>query len=573
MERKWRRFRPVLVDTLRGYRWKDFGHDAVAGVVVGCVAIPLALAFAIASHATPTSGLVTVVIAGAVAALFGGSRFLVTGPTGAFVVVLAAVVDKFEATHPGQGLAYLLLATMVAGAILVVAGALRLGAVMKYIPYPVMVGFTAGIAVVIFLNETPDIFGVHLAHASPEPLVRVWQVTQGIVARQASWWAAGIAVGTVVLIQAVKRFVPRVPGPIVAVVAFTLGLVALNAGLGGHLATTVGDKYQIPNGLPRISLPLPFHSLGQAWEAVKEVFPSAVTIAILGAIESLMAAVVADGMIEGDRRPHDSNQELMGQGLANVASPLFGGIAATGAIARTATNIQNGGRTPVAALVHVALVAAVLYFLAPWVGLIPMACLAGILVVVAWNMSERHHFARILRMPRADALVMVATFGVTVAIDLATAVEVGLVLAVGIFLHRMSSMTKVEVHGQGGGAEPTVPLYKPEEVPPGVVVYSIDGPFFFGAADEFTNVMSRVANPPKVVILRMRDVPYLDATGLNALESSIKRLQRRGTRVMLSAIQSQPLDLLERAGAVHLVGDANLFRDTPTALAAARAVP
>jgi SulP family sulfate permease len=315
--------------------------------------------------------------------------------------------------------------------------------------------------------------------------------------------------------------------------------------------------------MPRV----PLGSLHEAWTTLKEIFPSALTIALLGAIESLLAAVVADGMTG---RRHDSNQELIGQGLANIGSPLFGGIAATGAIARTATNIQSGARTPIAALVHVALVAGVLYFLAPLAALIPMACLAGILAVVAWNMSERHHFRKILRMPRADAGVMLATFVLTVAVDLTVAVMVGLLLAVAVFMHRMSGMTKVGTVDPLSDAAPSEHRFKPDEVPEGVLVYSIDGPFFFGAADQFQEAMANVANPPRVVVLRLRNVPYLDATGLNALESAIKGLQRRGTTVFLSAIQSQPLDMLQRSGAVKLVGDAGIFRDTSSALAAAR---
>lgn len=564
------RLRLALVESLRGYRGADFTHDLTAGLVVGAVAIPLAIAFAIASGAAPTNGLVTVVIAGAIAAVLGGSRFLVTGPTGAFVVVLASIVGKFNDLHPGQGLAYLLLAVFVAGLLLVLAGVFRLGTAIKFIPYPVTVGFTAGIAVTIFAGQLPDLFGVALQHAPAEPLLKAWEVAKGAAHGLATPASLGIAVGTILVIQLIKRFVPRVPGPIVALVLFTAGLHYL----GPHLfATTgmpqtVGDKFLLPTGLPRPSIPaVPLGSLTEAWSTLKEIFPSAFTIAMLGAIESLLAAVVADGMT-GKR--HDSNQELIGQGFANMASPLFGGIAATGAIARTATNIQNGARTPVAALIHVGVVAAVLYFLAPLAALIPMACLAGILAVVAWNMSEKHHFRKILKMPRADAGVMLITFVLTVAVDLTVAVTVGLLVAVAVFLHRMSAMTKVGTVDPLSDTAHAEHRFKPEEVPEGVLVYSIDGPFFFGAADQFQDAMARVASPPKVVVLRMRDVPYLDATGLNALESAITGLKKRGTHVFIAAIQAQPLDMMQRSGAVHLVGDEAMFRNTSSALAAAR---
>jgi SulP family sulfate permease len=496
----------------------------------------------------PQVGLVTVVVGGTIAALAGGSRFLVTGPTGAFIVVLAGVVQR-------HGVSGLLLATMLAGLILVLGGLLRLGAVIKFIPYPVTVGFTAGIAVVIFAGQTPDLVGVHLANAPPAALAKAWQVTQQVVAGAANAWALGIALGTIAVIQACKRWLPRLPGPVVALVLWTAVVLVAHVPV-----STVADRYVLPRGLPAPAIP------AWSWATIRAVLPDAFTIALLGAIESLLAAVVADGMM---RTRHDSNQELIGQGLANLASPLFGGIAATGAIARTAANIQRGGRTPISALVHVGVVLIVLYAAAPLAGLIPMPVLAGILAVVAWNMSERHHFARILRMPRQDALVMLVTFVLTVAVDLTTGVMVGLVLAAGIFLQRMSSMTQVRAV-QSLDHEFAAPRFDAKDVPAGTVVYSIDGPFFFGAADQFQETMAAIGEQPKVVVLRMRNVPYLDATGLNALESVVRGLQRRGIRVMLASIQSQPLDLMERVGTAGRLGDGNLFRTTPDALAEAR---
>lgn len=557
------RFRPVLLDALKGYRLADFGHDATAGLVVAAVAIPLGLAFAIASLApagdgaeqAPTVGLVTVVVAGSVAALLGGSRYLVTGPTGAFIVVLATVVRE-------HGIDGLLIATFMAGVMLVAAGLLRLGQVIKFIPYPVTTGFTAGIAVVIFLGQLPDLLGVDLASPSPEPLVKAWDVARTAAAGFWNVWSVGLALCTIAIIQLVKRYVPRIPGPLVALVAVTsfatMAAPLLDAPIG-----TVGDSFVIPHGIPAPSLP--FDDL--SWARIEALMPSAFTIFLLGAIESLLAAVVADGMT---RQHHDSNQELIGQGLANMASPLFGGIAATGAIARTATNVQNGARTPIAALVHVAVVVVVLYSLADLAGLIPMACLAGILAVVAWNMSEHHRFRQILRMPRSDAGVMLATFFLTVLVDLTWAVGVGLLAAMVIFLHRMSIITSVKAVDPLGEARPSELRFDPKTIPEQVMVYSIDGPFFFGAADQFQESLSTVADAPKIVILRLRDVPYLDATGLHSLEMAIEGLRRRGTRVMVSAIQSQPLDMMMRGGAMRLLGDDNVFKDTASALVAAR---
>lgn len=545
------------MESLRGYTLRDLGSDATAGLVVGAVAIPLAIAFSIASGAAPANGLVTVVIAGAIAALAGGSRFLVTGPTGAFVVVLAGIVAE-------HGLPKLLVAVVLAGALLVLAGLFRLGAAIKFIPYPVTVGFTAGIAVVIFAGQLPDLFGVSLAAPPSEPLLKAWETLVAVAEGLWNPWSFGLAVATVACIQAIKRWVPRVPGPVVALVLFTALAHWAGPALAssGDAVTTVGDRFTIPRGLPAPQVPEGLFSLA----TVREMLPSAITIALLGAIESLLAAVVADGMT---RQRHDSNMELVGQGLANLAAPLFGGIAATGAIARTAASVQNGARSPVASLVHVAVVTAVLYALAPLAGLVPMAVLAGILAVVAWNMSERRHFAKMLRMPRGDAAVLLVTFGLTVAVDLTVAVAVGLLLAVALFLQRMSTLTRV---GPLASVEDAPAPYRfaAEDIPPGVVVYSIDGPFFFGAVEQFQQTVAQVAKPPKVVVLRMRDVHYLDATGVNALETAIEGLRRHGSRVLLSSVQAAPLDLLQRSGSMKAIGDGNVFRTTPDALAEAR---
>lgn len=542
------RFRPAALDAFKGYTAKQAGKDVQAGLVVGVVALPLAIAFAIASGADPHAGLVTVVIAGTLVALLGGTRTGVAGPTSSFATVLYAIVAT-------NGLAELLLAVVLAGILLVLAGVFRLGTILKLIPYPVTTGFTAGIALTIFLGQVPDLLGLSLGSLPPAPLERLVLVATHLA--QTQWPTLAIGLATIVVIQLTKRFAPRVPGPMVALV----GLTALVTVLKLDVAT-LGDKFpNLPGGLGAPTLPV------VSWDLVQVALPDALVIAFLCAVESLSTAVVADGMA-GTR--HDSNQELIGQGVANMVVPLFGGLPAVGAIARTATNLQAGARTPVAALVHAAFALVVLYVAAPLAGLIPFAVLAGILTVVAWNISQRRRVARFFRMPRSDAGVLLATFLITVVFNLAAAIVVGLLLSSAIFLRRMSDMAHVEVVDPKKDEHPFGHNVREEDIPAGVVLYSIDGPFFFGAADRFQETLARVAKAPRVVILRMRAVPYLDATGLNALEDAIRGLQKRGTRVLLSGIQAQPLDLMQRSGAVHTVGDENLFKDTVGALAKAR---
>jgi sulfate permease, SulP family len=538
--------RPAILESLQGYRGVHFLRDVTAGLVVGVVAIPLAIAFAIASGADPRAGLITAVVAGCVAALLGGSRVLVTGPTGAFVVILFAIAAE-------HGIGNLIVATFLAGILLVLAGWFRLGTLIKFIPYPVTTGFTAGIAVVILVGQLPDLLGLQLAGLPAAPVERA-----GVVLEHLAEWdptVVAVAVGTVMTIGLFKRYAPRVPGPVVALVLWTGVVTAFTLA-----APTVGDRFgALPRGMPSIEVP----ELG--WAVVREMLPSAFIIALLGAVESLLAAVVADGMT-GQR--HDSNQELVGQGFANMASALFGGIAATGAIARTATNVQSGGRTPVAALVHAGVVALVLLALAPLAAYIPMAVLAGILVVVAWNMSERHRFMRLLKAPRADAGVLLTVFFLTVFIDLTIAVTVGMLLASFIFMHRMAQVTRVET------VDPAAPgsgqAGRRHQVPEHVMLYNIDGPFFFGAADTFQETLSRVAEPPRVVVFRMRQVPYLDATGLNALEMAVAGLRRRGSQVYFAAVQPQPRQAMTRSGLLRDIGEAHVFRTTDAALEAAR---
>lgn len=547
------RFRPVLLDAARELNRRSAGRDILAGLVVGITAVPLAIAFAIASGADPGAGLVTAAIAGMLVALFGGSRVQVSGPTGAFVVIL------YEVTQ-GHGIDKLFVAVVMAGGLLLVMGLLRLGTIIKYIPYPVTTGFTAGIAVIIFLGQVPHLAGLRLNEAG----VAVPADTLGKLAVLANhadrvaWPALAASTATILVILAFRRWQPSVPGPAVALVVLT-GITLL----WPLQIQTVGSLFAIPQGLPAFAMPR------FTLDVVIEMFPAAFAIAMLGAIESLLSAVVADGMA-GTR--HDSNQELMGQGIANVVAPLFGGIAATGAIARTATNVQNGARSPLAAFVHGAFVLLVLVVAAPWAALVPMAVLAGILAVVAWNMSERHRFAQVLRMPAPDALAMLATFGLTVFLDLSVAVAAGVVIAALLFIGRLARITDVSLSVGESDRVHSQHSLEGRDVPPGVLIYSIDGPFFFGAATRFRDVIDRIGATPQVLILRMRRVPYLDATGLNALVDVVQELRRRGSTVVISAPQAQPMELMVRSGFARLIGDENMRPNIESALAQARTV-
>jgi SulP family sulfate permease len=538
-------FRPALLRSLEAYDRGRLTGDLTAGLIVGIVAIPLAIAFAIASGVGPAAGLVTAVVAGLAVALFGGSRVQIAGPTGAFVVIVYGVVAQY-------GVDGLLVATLMAGVILFLFGLFRMGQVIKFIPHPVITGFTAGIGAIIFLGQIKEVLGLSGVDIPAETVPRVLALVAN--AHLANPWAVGFAVGTVVVILAAKRFVPRIPGPAIALVVFTVAA----AYLGLPVETVQARFGDLAAGLPLPSIPT------VSLERIGELVPAALTIALLGAIESLLSAVVADGMIE-DR--HDSDQELMGQGIANLVSPLFGGIPATGAIARTATNVQNGATTPVSGVVHSVFILVFATFFSVLIGAIPMAVLAGILIVVAYNMSEIPKFRRVLHMPRSDAGVMLATFFITVFVDLVTAVEVGMVLASFQFMIKMSRVSRVEIVNPEDD-----PVYSRQQslegkvIPPGVAVYSIDGPFFFGAAEEFQLALDRVAGRPRVVIFRMRHVPYMDATGLTTLERIVKNMKRNGTAVVLSGVQNQPLDMMLRSGFFKTLEDRNVQNHIDAAL-------
>ncbi len=547
-------FVPKLFTTLKGYTRAQAVADVTAGVIVGIVALPLAIAFAIASGVTPDRGLWTAIIAGFLISVFGGSRVQIGGPTGAFVVIVYGIVQKY-------GVDGLAVATFMAGVLLVLLGIARLGTAIKFIPIPVVTGFTSGIAVIIFSSQVKDFLGLGMGNVPPEFLDKwgAYAASIGTVNTSAVL-VASVALAIVVLWPRVNH---RIPGPFVALVATTVMAQLL------HLPVeTIGSRFgEISASIPSPTMP------HLSFEQVKSLVGPAFTIALLGAVESLLSAVVADGMI-GSR--HRSNMELVGQGIANLVVPFFGGIPATGAIARTATNVKNGGRTPIAGIVHALTLLAITLFVGKWAALIPMATLAAILVVVAYHMSEWRTFLSELRSPRSDVVVLVTTFLLTVLVDLTVAIEVGIVLAALLFMRRMAEVTSVSaITGEDGdpgafaGAD-DVGRAPAREIPAGVQVYEINGPFFFGAAEKFKDTLATVSGKPRVLIVRMRDVPAIDATGMHALLDVVKRSRKDGTIVLLSDVHTQPLLALSRSAALEQIGEDNLFATLDDALEHAR---
>ena len=546
-------FVPKLVTTLESYDREQFVSDLTAGVIVGIVALPLAIAFAIASGVTPDRGLWTAIIAGFLISVLGGSRVQIGGPTGAFVVIVYGIVQRY-------GIDGLTVATLMAGVILVMMGVARLGAAIKFIPHPVVTGFTSGIAVIIFSSEVKDFLGLRMGPVPPDFLAK-WSAFAAHIGTVTPS-ALLVALLALAIIMAWPRVSHRIPGPFVALIATTVLVKLL------HLPVeTIGSRF----GPISASLPtpvIPHLTLAQVQSLVGPAF----TIALLGAVESLLSAVVSDGMI-GAR--HRSNVELIGQGIANMVTPLFGGIPATGAIARTATNVKNGGRTPVAGIVHALTLLLITLFFGRWAALIPLATLAAILVVVSYHMSEWRTFRSELRSPKSDVAVLLSTFLLTVLVDLTVAIEVGMVLAAFLFMRRMAEVTNVsavtrELDDPSGepAADPTT--RRRRSVPDGVEVYEINGPFFFGAAETFKDTLARVAGKPRVLIIRMRAVPAMDATGIHALRDVVMRSRRDGTLVLLSEVHMQPLVALSRSAALSDIGEANLFGDLELALGRAR---
>jgi len=542
-------FKPKLIECLHGYDRRAFFCDLAAGVTVGIVAVPLAIAFGIASGVTPAQGLWTAIIAGALIAALGGSKVQIGGPTGAFVPILAGIV----AIHGYTGLA---LATVMAGIFLVAMGALRLGSLIKFIPYPVIAGFTSGIAVIIFIGQLKEFFGV----SAPLPrhtLEQIWTIGQHL--GETHWPALVLGgVALAILILWPKKW-QTVPASIVAMIVPTI-VVAFT-----HLdVQTIGTKFGgIPSAFPALSIP--HFSFAQ----IQELMAPALTIAVLGAIESLLSAMVADGMIEAR---HDSNQELMGQGLANILCPFFGGISATGAIARTATNIRSGGKTPVAGLVHSVTLLIIVLVAAPLAKFIPLAALSAVLLVVAYRMGEWDNFPELARGPKSDFFVLLLTFALTVTFDLTIAVGVGLAMAGVLFVKRMEEITQIKLVTPESELELGVDSIRGKNVPEGVLVYRIDGPFFFGAAEKLESALARAMRVPRVVIFRVRAVPAIDATGLHALEIALEKFHRKRTQLLLSGVQPQPMKVLFHSGFVDRIGLDNICANIDAALERAREI-
>jgi len=540
----------TLIESYRAglFQKKFWLPNIVSGVIVGVVALPLAMAFAIASGAKPEQGLYTAIVSGLLVSLFGGSRVQIAGPTGAFIVVLAGITAKY-------GIDGLQIATLLAGVMLLFFGLARLGAVIKFIPDPVIIGFTAGIAVVIFVGQWQSFFGLPAVDGSHFH-EKLWHILQ--VFPQINWTTTALGIVSLLIVVYAGNIpkIKRVPGPLLAL-AFATSVQSIFHFSG---VATIGTAFGgIPQGLPSFQIP------ALSVDRVLELIGPAFTIAMLGAIESLLSAVVADGMA-GTR--HHSNRELIGQGIANIATPLFGGFAATGAIARTATNIRNGGNSPIAGVVHSLTLILILVFFAPFAVDIPLASLAAILFVVAWNMSEAKHFMKVIvRAPRADVVILLVTFCLTVFVDLVVAVNIGVIIAVLHFLHRMAS--SVEVQKQTD-EELSVELSQQNlaALPPGVLVYAVEGPFFFGAVEIFEQALASTHTDPRVLILRLRWVPFIDGTGMQALEEAIIELHKRGVRVIVTGAKPRVTAKLQKAGIIKLLGDGNVYDDFLQALGA-----
>jgi SulP family sulfate permease len=544
---------PAILDAYRAglLRRQHWLPNVVSGLVVGVVALPLAMAFAIASGARPEQGLYTAIVAGLLVSVLGGSRLQIAGPTGAFIVILSGITARY-------GIGGLQIATLMAGVMLLALGMARMGTIIKFIPDPVIVGFTAGIAVIIWVGQWQYFFGLPSV-AGDHFHEKSLHLLQSLPQLHAATTALATASLALVVFSARIPGLTRIPGPLVALVAAT----AAQASFQFDGVATIGSAFGgIPQGLPVPEFP------DISFRRVLELIGPAFTIAMLGAIESLLSAVVADGMA-GTR--HDSNQELIGQGIANMVAPIFGGFAATGAIARTATNIRNGGTSPLSGIVHSLTLVLVLIVLAPLATSVPLAALAAILFVVAWNMADVRHFVQMARRaPRADVTILLVTFGLTVFADLVVAVNIGVILATLHFLNRMSSSVEVR-QATDDELQQELSLQGLGQLPPGVLVYSVEGPFFFGAVENFERALAGTHTDPRILIIRLRWVPFMDITGLQTLEEAIRDLQRRGVRVILSGANERVQAKLERAGVIDLVGNGNSFREFGEALAACQA--
>ncbi len=550
-------FKPKLVDTLRNYTRSDFSTDLMAGIIVGIVALPLAIAFGIASGVSPEKGIITAIVAGFIISLLGGSKVQIGGPTGAFIVIIYGIIQQY-------GLEGLMIATLMAGILLIILGVFRLGTIIKFIPYPIIIGFTSGIALTIFTTQIADVFGLQFGGEKvPGDFIGKWI----LYARHfdtVNWWNVAVSIASILIIALTPKFSKKIPGSLVAIILVTVVVYLMKMYGGVTSIDTIGDRFSIQSQLPEATVP----SLD--WEAVKNLFPVAITIAVLGAIESLLSATVADGVI-GDH--HDSNTELVAQGIANIISPIFGGIPATGAIARTMTNINNGGRSPIAGIVHAIVLLLILIFLMPLAKFIPMACLAGVLVVVSYNMSGWRVFKGLLKNPKSDVTVLLITFFLTVIFDLTVAIEVGLVIACVSFMKRVMETTQISVITDEIDPNKESDVETHEEhlvIPEGVEVYEINGPYFFGIATKFEEIMARLGDRPQIRIIRMRKVPFIDSTGIHNLTTLCEMSQKENIHIILSGVNPQVHAVLERSGFYTLLGKENICSNINEALDVAR---
>ncbi len=568
--------KPRLIECLQGYNRETFMNDLLAGIIVGIVALPLAIAFGIASGVTPEKGIVTAIVAGFIISLLGGTKVQIGGPTGAFIVIIYGIVN-----NPEYGLHGLLVATLLAGIILVALGAFRLGTVIKFIPYPVIVGFTAGIALTIFTTQVCDLLGlsetmnidgetVCVPLHTPGDFVGKW-VCYARHISSFNLWNFLVALGSLIVIIFMPRWLRnfnilnKIPGSLWGILLGTLSVMLLSRYAGIHAVDTIGDRFQIQASMPTLETPSITFSM------VQQLMPVAFTIAILGAIESLLSATVADGAIS-DR--HDSNMELIAQGIANIVTPLFGGIPATGAIARTMTNINNGGRTPVAGLIHAAVLILILLLLMPYAEYIPMASLAAVLVIVSYNMSGWRAVRGLLRNPKSDVLVLLTTFFLTVIFDLTIAIEVGLILACALFMKRIMETTEISVIKDEINPSVEADMKLHEEhlvIPQGCAVYEINGPYFFGIANKFDELMTNIGrHRPRVRIIRMRKVPFIDSTGIHNLQHLIEMNHEDGIHVILSGVSPKVHSQLQRAGFYSLMDQDHICPHIDVALQKAR---
>lgn len=546
-------FNPKLFSTLKNYTKADFSTDLMAGIIVGIVALPLAIAFGIASGVSPEKGIITAIVAGFIISFLGGSKVQIGGPTGAFIVIIYGIIQQY-------GIEGLMVATMMAGVLLILLGVFKLGTVIKFIPYPIIVGFTSGIAVTIFTTQIADIFGLKFGDEKiPGDFIGKW-ILYFHHFDTVNWWNVAVSLVSIIIIAITPKFSKKIPGSLVAIIFVTLGVYALKMYGGITCIDTIGDRFSIKAQLPVAAIP------ALDWEAIKNLFPVAITIAVLGAIESLLSAAVADGVI-GDR--HDSNTELIAQGAANIISPIFGGIPATGAIARTMTNINNGGRSPIAGIVHAVVLLLILLFLMPLAQYIPMACLAGVLVIVSYNMSGWRVFKGLLKNPKSDVTVLLITFFLTVIFDLTVAIEVGLVIACVLFMKRVMETTQISVITDEIDPNKESDLKVSEEhliIPKGVEVYEINGPYFFGIATKFEEIMARLGDRPTIRIIRMRKVPFIDSTGIHNLTTLCKMSQKENIHIILSGVNDNVHKVLEKSGFYELLGQENICSNINEAL-------